>query len=336
MPRRRHSLRNRPVNELEVASRARPGRNDPCWCGSGQKYKKCHLDADARGEAARPARRALRPAQVTPRRPVPPQIVRPDYATTGRPRSLGKDVKTPEELERLRRACRAAARVLRVTGEAVRAGLTTDALDEIAHDETIRLGGYPSPLNYRGFPKSLCTSVNEVICHGIPDARPLEGGDIVNLDVTVFLDGMHGDCSATFLVGDVDAGGRKLVEVARECLERGIGAVQPGRPISDIGKAIEAHASRHGYGVVRAYCGHGIGESFHTALQIPHHYDPSMKRVMEPGLTFTVEPMITEGTWQDLLWDDGWTAVTADGKRSAQFEHTLVVTDDGAEILTVE
>ncbi len=325
------------MSELEVASRARPGRNDPCGCGSGQKYKRCHLDADARGDATpRPARRPLHPAAVSPRRAVPAQIVRPDYATTGRPRTQGKDVKTPEELERLRRACRAAARVLRVTGDAVRAGIATDALDEIAHDETIRLGGSPSPLNYRGYPKSLCTSVNEVICHGIPDARPLEDGDIVNLDVTVFLDGMHGDCSATFLVGDVDPAGRKLVQVARECLERGVGAVRPGRPISDIGKAIEAHASRHGYGVVRAYCGHGIGESFHTALQIPHHYDPSMKRVMEPGMTFTVEPMITEGTWQDLLWDDGWTAVTADGKRSAQFEHTLVVTGDGAEILTVE
>ena len=231
---------------------------------------------------------------------------------------------------------RAAARVLRVTGEAVRVGITTDALDELAHAETIRLGGYPSPLNYRGFPKAICTSVNEVICHGIPDSRPLEDGDIVNLDVTVYLDGMHGDCSATFLVGEVDAGGRKLVQVARECLARGIAAVRPGRPVSDIGKAIEALASRHGYGVVRAYCGHGIGETFHTSLQVPHHYDPSVRRTMEPGMTFTVEPMITEGTWQDLLWDDGWTAVTADGERSAQFEHTLVVTPDGAEILTVE
>jgi len=226
--------------------------------------------------------------------------------------------------------------VLRVTGEAVRAGVTTDALDEIAHAETVRLGGYPSPLNYRGYPKSLCTSVNEVICHGIPDSRPLEDGDIVNLDVTVYLDGMHGDCSATFLVGDVDPGGRHLVEAARECLAKGIAAARPGRPISDIGKAIEAHASRHGFGVVRAYCGHGIGESFHTSLQIPHHYDPSMKRVMEPGMTFTVEPMITEGSWEDALWSDGWTAVTKDGKRSAQFEHTIVVTAGGAEILTVE
>ncbi len=267
---------------------------------------------------------------------MPADIPRPDYAQTGRPQSHGRDVKTADELARLRRACRAAARVLRVTGEAVRTGITTDALDEIAHEETIRLGGYPSPLNYRGFPKSLCTSVNEVICHGIPDGRPLEEGDIVNLDVTAYLDGMHGDCSATFLVGEVDPEGRRLVQVARECLARGIAAVAPGRPISEIGKAIEAHASRHGYGVVRAYCGHGIGESFHSQLQIPHHYDPSMKRIMEPGMTFTVEPMITEGTWQDLLWSDGWTAVTADGKRSAQFEHTLAVTEDGAEILTLE
>jgi len=324
---------------MELA-RGRPGRNDPCWCGSGQKYKKCHLDADARAAPAlaRPARRPLAPGKVTPRRAVPASIPRPDYARSGRPGSGGgaRDVKTPEELERLRRACRAAARVLRVTGESVRAGITTDALDELAHEETIRLGGYPSPLNYRGFPKSLCTSVNEVICHGIPDSRPLEGGDIVNVDVTVFLDGMHGDCSATFLVGEVDAEGRRLVQVARECLAKGIAAVRPGRPISDIGKAVEAHASRHGYGVVRAYCGHGIGESFHTSLQIPHHHDPDVKRVMEPGMTFTIEPMITEGTWQDLLWNDGWTAVTADGKRSAQFEHTIAVGQDGAEILTRE
>jgi methionyl aminopeptidase len=327
------------VADLEVSARSRPGRNDPCWCGSGQKYKKCHLDADRRGEGGPPARRGrppLHPGIVTPRRAVPPGIIRPDYAASGRPKVQGSDVKTAEQLERLRRACRAAARVLRVTGEAVRAGITTDALDELAHAETIRLGGYPSPLNYRGFPKSLCTSVNEVICHGIPDSRPLDDGDIVNLDVTVYLDGMHGDCSATFLVGDVDPEGRRLVQVARECLAKGVDAVRPGRPISDIGKAIEAHASLHGYGVVRAYCGHGIGESFHTALQVPHHFDPSVKRKMEPGMTFTVEPMITEGSWEDALWADGWTAVTQDGKRSAQFEHTLAVTGSGADILTVE
>ena len=261
------------MNDVGITPSTRPGRNDPCWCGSGQKYKKCHLDADARGESAgpppRPSRARLQPGKVTPRRAVPAHIPRPDYATTGRPRAQGGDVKTPAQLERLRRASRAAARVLRITGEAVRVGLTTDALDEIAHAETIRLGGYPSPLNYRGYPKSLCTSVNEVICHGIPDNRPLEDGDIVNLDVTVYLDGMHGDCSATFLVGEVDAPGRRLVEAARECLAKGIAVVRPGRPISEIGKVIEAHASRHGFGVVRAYCGHGIGESFHTDAPDP-------------------------------------------------------------------
>jgi methionyl aminopeptidase len=322
-----------------LARGVRPGRNDPCWCGSGQKYKKCHLESDERSggaAVAAPSRAALRPGIVSPRRGVPAHIVRPDYAAGGRPKAVGKDVKTPEELDRLRRACHAAARVLRVAGEAVRPGITTDALDELAHEETIRLGGYPSPLNYRGFPKSICTSANEVICHGIPDSRPLHDGDIVNLDITVYLDGMHGDCSATFLVGEVDAGGQRLVQVARECLDLGISAVKPGRPVSDIGRVIESHASRHGYGVVRSYCGHGIGESFHTSLQIPHHYDPAAKRLMVPGMTFTVEPMITEGTWQDLLWDDGWTAITADGKRSAQFEHTIVVTEGGAEILTVE
>ena len=328
------------MNGPVTAARARPGRNDPCWCGSGQKYKRCHLDADLRADpvaAAPPAPRPpLQPGVVSPRRAVPARIARPEYATTGRPRAGGSDVRTPDELARMRRACAAAARVLRVAGEAVRPGITTDGLDEIAHAEILRLGAYPSPLNYRGFPKSVCTSVNEVICHGIPDSRPLQGGDIVNLDVTVYLEGMHGDCSATFLVGDVDAEGRRLVRVARECLDVGIAAVRPGRPVSDIGKAIEALASRHGYGVVRSYCGHGIGETFHTALQIPHHFDPAARRQIVPGMTFTVEPMIAEGTWQDRLWDDGWTAVTDDGKRSAQFEHTILVTDAGAEILTLE
>ena len=324
----------------EAATRAeRPGRNDPCWCGSGQKYKKCHLESDDRG-ASQPARRrarpALRPGRVSPQRPVPPAIVRPEYATGGKPRAGGKDVKAPEELERLRRACHAAARVLRIGGEAVRAGITTDALDELCHEETLRLGGYPSPLRYRGFPKSICTSPNEVICHGIPDSRPLEDGDIVNLDITVYLDGMHGDCSSTFLVGEVDEAGRTLVRVARECLERGIAAVRPGQPVGAIGAAIEPHAARHGFGVVRDYCGHGIGETFHTSLQIPHHVDPRARTTMVPGMTFTIEPMITEGDWRAALWPDGWTAVTADGRRSAQFEHTVLVTADGAEILTVE
>ncbi len=323
---------------LQTASPRAPGRNDPCWCGSGKKYKRCHLDADAALQPAEPRHPApgLQPGRVSPPLPVPPEIPRPEYAVSGRPRRAGGgDVKTPEELERLRRACKDAARVLQVAGAAVRPGVTTDALDAVAHEEIVRLGCYPSPLNYSGFPKSICTSVNEVICHGIPDSRPLAEGDIVNLDITVYKDGMHGDCSATFLVGEVDAESRRLVRVTRECLDVGIAAVKPGLPIRVIGRAIEAHASRHGFGVVRAYCGHGIGASFHTQLQIPHHDSPGAKTLMVPGMTFTVEPMITAGTWEALVWRDGWTAVTADGKRSAQFEHTLVVTEGGAEILTL-
>ncbi|HEY8544938.1 MAG TPA: type I methionyl aminopeptidase, partial [Acidimicrobiales bacterium] len=194
---------------------------------------------------------------------------------------------------------------------------------------------YPSPLNYGGFPKSLCTSVNEVICHGIPDDRALRDGDIVNLDVTIYLDGVHGDTNATYPVGRIDEASARLIRVTRECLERGIEAVKPGRPINVIGKAIQTHAEEHGYGVVRAFVGHGIAEQFHTDLQIPHYYDQRATTIIEPGMTFTIEPMITMGAWQHQMWDDGWTAVTVDRRRTAQFEHTLLVTDDGVEILTL-
>ena len=174
-----------------------------------------------------------------------------------------------------------------------------------------------------------------MICHGIPDDRPLEDGDIVNIDVTAYLDGVHGDCNATFFAGEVDAESQALVEVTRECRDLGIAAVRPGRPISDIGRAIETHASAHGYGVVRMFVGHGIGEQFHISPSVPHYYTPDASTIMEPGMTFTIEPMITLGTWREKMWDNGWTAVTADGRRTAQFEHTLVVTDDGAEVLTL-
>ena len=224
--------------------------------------------------------------------------------------------------------------MLAETGAAVRPGITTDELDAICHDACIARGAYPSPLNYHGYPKSLCTSVNEVICHGIPDDRALSDGEIVNLDVTVFLDGVHGDTNATYLVGEVDEPSQALVRVTRECLDLGIAAVAPGRPISDIGKAIEAHAARHRYGVVRTFVGHGIGQQFHMAPTVPHYFTPAASTEMEPGMTFTIEPMITMGTWREQMWDDGWTAVTADGRRTAQFEHTLVVTDGGAELLT--
>ncbi len=317
---------------------ARPGANDPCWCGSGQKYKRCHRTSDEAGASAAPASArsgAVRAGVVSPRRAVPPHVPRPTYAVTGRPRASPRVADAGERIARIRKACRAAAEVLAEGGRAVRPGITTDQIDAIVHDAYIARGGYPSTLNYHGYPKSLCTSVNEVILHGIPDSRPLEDGDIVNLDVTIYLDGMHGDCSATFLVGDVDEASRRLVRVTREALEMGISAVKPGRPISDIGKAIERHATAHGYGVVRAFCGHGIGEDFHMEPQVLHYYEPRARTVMEEGMVFTIEPMLTAGRPDHVVWADGWTAVTADGRRAAQFEHTILVTRDGAEILTL-
>ena len=309
--------------------------NDLCWCGSGRRYKRCHRLADLDPAAAAAARR-VKPGRLSPRRTVPPHIPRPDYADTGRPaRSrAGARPRTPDEIERMRRAGRAAAEVLQVVGAAVRPGITTDELDAIAHEECIRRGGYPSPLNYNGFPKSLCTSVNEVICHGIPDSTVLVDGDIVNLDVTIYLDGVHGDTNATFLVGDVDEESRRLVRVTRECLDLGIAAVRPGGQVRDIGRAIQTHAEANGFGVVRSFVGHGIGTTFHADPQIPHYYDPRATTRLEPGMTFTIEPMITAGAWEHRMWDDNWTAVTVDLKRTAQFEHTLLVTDEGAEILT--
>jgi methionyl aminopeptidase len=303
--------------------------NDPCWCGSGRKFKRCHKDVTASGSSR------IRPGRISPGRTVPEHIARPPYAETGEPVPWDEPlVKSPDVIERMRRAGHMAAEVLCQVGAAVAPGVSTDSLDELAHSLIVERGAYPSPLNYHSYPKSLCTSVNEVICHGIPDDRALRDGDIVNLDVTVYVEGVHGDTNATFLVGDVDEESARLVSVTRECLARGIEAVRPGRPVSDIGKAIEAHAGAHGYGVVRAFVGHGIGEQFHTSLHIPHYFEPRVSTVMEPGMTFTIEPMITLGDWRHDLWDDGWTAVTRDGRRTAQFEHTLLVTDDGAEVLT--
>src|SRR4051812_8246822 len=275
--------------------------NDPCWCGSGRKYKRCHRLADLdpervaaeqarREEAERLAASYVRPGRLSPRREVPASIPRPDYvgAPGGRPVERGSGrPKTADEIARMRVAGRAAAEVLELTAAAVRPGITTDELDAICHQACIERGGYPSPLGYHGYPKSLCTSVNEVICHGIPDDRPLADGDIVNLDVTIYLDGMHGDTNATFLVGEVDEASRRLVRVTHECLWKGIEAVRPGRPINDIGRAIEAHARKHGLGVVKAFVGHGIGEIFHGEPSVPHYFERSARTIMEPGMTFT-------------------------------------------------
>lgn len=300
--------------------------NDPCFCGSGRKFKKCHKATTDRITAG----------SLTPHRDVPEGIERPPWADTG----LGSDrresdVKSPDVIDRMRRTGRLAGDVLAAVGAAVRPGITTDELDELCHQLSIDAGAYPSPLNYNGYKKSLCTSVNEVICHGIPDSRALRDGDIVNLDVTVFREGVNGDTNATFLVGSVDPESQRLVTVTRECLSLAVDQVRPGQPINAIGRAIEDHATAAGFGVVQQFVGHGIGETFHTALAIPHYYDPRAAKTMVPGMVFTIEPMITVGDWRAQMWDDDWTAVTLDGKRTAQFEHTLLVTDDGVEVLTL-
>ncbi|MBA3523260.1 MAG: type I methionyl aminopeptidase [Geodermatophilaceae bacterium] len=276
------------------------------------------------------------PATLSPTRPVPAAIPRPEYV--GRPgprRFTGSEIKDVETIARMRTAGKLAAQALAEVGRHVVPGVTTDELDRIGHEFIVARGAYPSPLGYRGFPKSLCTSVNEVICHGIPDSTVLSEGDIVNVDITAFLDGVHGDTDATFCVGEVAEDSRLLVERTREAMARGIKAVRPGRPINVIGRVIESYAKRFGYGVVRDFTGHGIGTSFHTGLVILHYDEPSVDTIMEAGMTFTIEPMLTLGTVDYDIWDDGWTVVTKDLRRTAQFEHTVLVTDDGNEILTL-
>lgn len=283
------------------------------------------------------SRAALSPGRVSPRRPVPAAIARPEYVDRPAPAPWrGSDVLDPEMIGRVRVAARIAAQALEEVGRHVRPGVTTDELDAIGHDFLVAHGAYPSTLGYRGFPKSLCTSLNEVVCHGIPDSTVVEDGDIVNVDVTAYVDGVHGDNNATFLAGDVDEETRLLVERTREALERGIKAVRPGREINVVGRVIEKYAARFGYGVVRDFTGHGVGPAFHTGLVVPH-YDaaPDHATVIEPGMVFTIEPMLNLGTADWEMWDDGWTVVTADRRRSAQFEHTLLVTDTGAEVLTL-
>ncbi|WP_430646547.1 type I methionyl aminopeptidase [Agromyces sp. GXS1127] len=278
----------------------------------------------------------LIPGRLSPLRAVPASVARPEYV--GRPApspNTGGDRYSPDEVERIRAAGRVAAGAIEAAAEAIRPGVTTDELDRIAHEYVVAHGAYPSTLGYRGFPKSSCTSVNEVVCHGIPDDTVLADGDLVNLDVTAYLDGMHGDLNATFPVGEPDEAARLLVERTREALARGIRAVAPGRQVNVIGRAIESYAKRFGYGVVRDYTGHGVGRAFHTGLVIPHFDDPAATTVIEPGMVFTIEPMLTLGTTEWDLWDDDWTVVTRDRSLTAQFEHTLVVTERGAEILTL-
>lgn len=287
----------------------------------------------------------LRPVYpLLERRQLPKHIKRPDYALDGKPLleikndRLGKIVvHPPKTLEKLRKCCKVAREVLDATAAHVAPGITTDELDAILHKECLKRNAYPSPLNYYNFPKLLCTSVNEVICHGIPDGYTLQDGDIINLDVTIFYLGVHADLNETYYVGDkakCDPDTVRLVETTRECLDKAIAMVKPGVAYRDFGEVIEKHAHANGCSVVRTYCGHGIGELFHSQPNVPHYLKNKAVGICKPGHVFTIEPMICLGTWRDQTWPDNWTSVTQDGKYSAQFEHQLLVTEDGVEVLT--
>lgn len=282
---------------------------------------------------------------LSPKRSVPEHIQKPDYASDpdGRSRaeekirSKGIKILTPTERESMRTVCRLAREVLDIAASALTPGVTTDEIDEIVHNETVKRNAYPSPLNYYKFPKSVCTSINEVICHGIPDLRKLEDGDIVNLDVTLYFGGFHGDLNETYYVGDrarADKDSVRLVETARECLDLALASVKPGTTFRSFGKIITDHAKKNKCSVVKTYCGHGINDQFHPAPSIPHYYPNKAPGMCTEGMTFTIEPMINLGSHEDTTWPDNWTATTLDGRRSAQFEHTVLVTKDGCEILT--
>ena len=279
----------------------------------------------------------LIPGSLSPTRTVSPGIERPEYVATGIPASYtGDDTYDAEGIARIRRAGAIASGALDAVEMALRPGMTTDDIDALVHDFVTGHGAYPSTLGYRGYPKSCCTSLNEVICHGIPDDTVISEGDLVNVDVTAFLDGVHGDTNRTFIVGTTSDQARDLVDRTREALMRGIKAVAPGRQVNVIGRAIESYAKRFGYGVVRDYTGHGVGTHFHSGLIIPHHDSaPQYDTEMRVGMVFTIEPMLTLGTHEWDIWADDWTVVTRDRSLTAQFEHTVVVTDSGAEILTL-
>ena len=277
----------------------------------------------------------LHPGANSAYRPVPDRIPRPEYVGQKRPRLGEPEVKDADTIARMRVAGKIAAQALAEVGRNIVPGITTDELDKVGHDFLVAHDAYPSTLGYRGYPKSLCTSLNDVICHGIPDGTVVRDGDIVNIDITAFIGGVHGDTNATFLAGNVNEESRLLVERTHEAMMRGIRAVAPGRPLNAIGRVIESYAKRFHYGVVRDFTGHGIGRTFHSGLIVPHYDDPNSDLVMEPGMTFTIEPMLTLGSIDYEIWADGWTVVTRDRRRTAQFEHTILVTEDGHEILTL-
>jgi len=286
----------------------RLSRNDLCWCGSGKKYKNCHLHMDEKLSFME------------------------NEGLIAPPREI---IKTPEQIEGIKKSCEVTRKVLDMVGERIKEGISTEEINTWVHNYTVELGATPAPLNYMGYPKSVCVSINEVVCHGIPSSDTiLKNGDIVNVDVTSILDGYYGDASRMFIIGEASEKAIKLVETAKECLYIGIKEVKPFATIGDIGYAIQKYAEGKGYSVVREYGGHGIGLEFHEEPFVDHCGRPHTGMILVPGMTFTIEPMINEGTYKCKVLEDGWTAVTADGKLTAQWEHTVLVTEEGVEILT--
>lgn len=322
--------------------------NESCYKDGYKQHKAIHYAKEGDSSAYDPFPkfkyagdlRAQYP--LSPKRVVPEDIVRPDWAENGLPITEQKNYRTSkisvynkEQIKRIRKACTLGREVLDAGAAHIKPGITTDELDEIIHNEIIKRGAYPSPLNYYNFPKSVCTSVNEVICHGVPDKYVLKEGDIVNLDVSLYYQGMHADLNETYYVGEnIRKEVVNTVETARECLKLAIKLCKPGTTFQSLGDAIEKHATNNKCSVVKTYCGHGVGEYFHCPPDIPHYANNRTPGVMKPGMVFTIEPMINEGVFQDVTWPDDWTSSTKDGKVSAQFEHTLLVTENGVDILT--
>jgi methionyl aminopeptidase len=282
-------------------------RNDLCWCGSGKKYKKCHLDSDiASGTVTRDIFET------------PPGVI----------------IKTESQIAGIRKSCKLTREVLDMVAERIQPGISTNKINEWVHDFIVDRGAIPAPLNYNGFPKSVCVSLNNVICHGIPDGTVIREGDILNVDVTTIVDGYYGDAGRMFMIGETSKDARRLIQVARECLYIGIDQVKPYHDFGEIGYAIEQHAIKNGFSVVRDYGGHGIGLKFHEEPHVHHYGNRKRGIMMMPDMVFTIEPMINQGRFETRLMPDSWTAVTIDGKLSAQWEHTIRVTETGAEILT--
>ncbi|CCH62379.1 hypothetical protein TBLA_0H00900 [Henningerozyma blattae CBS 6284] len=322
--------------------------NESCYKNNYKAHKALHEKEEGSGDAYDPFPKFKYTGKVraqyplTPKRYVPEEIEKPDWAANGLPVSEQRNdrlnkipVYTKEEIKKIRKAAVLGREVLDIAAAAVKPGVTTDEIDEIVHRETIKRNAYPSPLNYYNFPKSVCTSVNEIICHGIPDKTVLKEGDIVNIDVSLYHDGFHADLNETYYVGEkISKEALNTVETSRECLKQAIKYCKPGNTFQELGDHIEKHANENKCSVVRTYCGHGVGKFFHCSPNIPHYGKNRTPGVMKPGMVFTIEPMINEGTWRDVTWPDDWTSTTQDGKLSAQFEHMILITQNGSELLT--